>query len=286
MELYSYSGLSRQSVHQMLQRQGARFERSRQFIEKAAILREAHPEMGCRKMALILKERGYGRDKIEGFLLAGGFRVYYPPNFVKTTHSVRTNQFDNLIEGLTIRGINKVVQTDITYLWIKERFYYLVFIIDVYSRVIIGYHASCGLECEANIKALQMMIRLRKKENIKGLIHHSDRGGQYNSLAYLKILQEHGIKVSMCKAAWENAYTERINRTIKHEYLRHRQIDCLETLRKELKRAVHLYNNQRPHWSLCQQKSPVEYETYVSSLPERKKPVMTIYKKEDRTSTN
>lgn len=270
----------------MLQRRGASFERSRQFIEKAEILRETHPEMGCRKMALILKEPGYGRDKTEELLLAGGFRIYYPPNFVKTTHSVRTNRFDNLIEGLTIRNINKVVQTDITYLWIKERFYYLVFIIDVYSRLITGYHASCGLEAGANIKALQMMIRLRKKEKLKGLIHHSDRGGQYNSLAYLKILEEHGIKVSMCKAAWENAYTERINRTIKHEYLRHREINCLTTLRKELKRAVDLYNNQRPHWSLWQQKSPVEYEKYVSCLPERKRTTMTIYKNENGISTD
>lgn len=97
-------------------------------------------------MALILKEPGYGRDKTEDLLLAGGFRVYYPPNYVKTTQSIRTNQFDNLIEGLKITNINKVVQTDITYLWIKERFYYLVFIIDVYSRLITGYHASCGLE--------------------------------------------------------------------------------------------------------------------------------------------
>lgn len=268
-------------MHQMLQRQGANFERSRQFIEKAEILRETHPEMGCRKMALILKEPGYGRDKTEGVLLAGGFRVYYPPNFVRTTHSVRTNRFGNLIEGLTIRNINKVVQTDITYLWIEKRFYYLVFIIDVYSRFITGYHASCGLEAGANIKALQMMIRLRKKESLKGLIHHSDRGGQYNSLAYLKILEDHGIKVSMCKAAWQNAYTERINRTIKHEYLRHREINSLATLRKELKRAVHLYNSQRPHWSLRQQKSPVEYEKYVNGLPERKRPTMTIYKSKD-----
>ena len=283
--MYNYLGLSRQSVHQMLQRQRAGFERSDQFIEKAEILRETHPEMGCRKMALILKEPGYGRDKTEELLLASGFRVYYPPNFAKTTHSVRTNRFSNLIEGLTIRNINKVVQTDITYLWVKDRFYYLVFIIDIYSRLIIGYHASCGLEAIADIKALKMMIHLRKKENLKDLIHHSDRGGQYNSLAYLKILKEHGIRVSMCKAAWENAYTERINRTIKHEYLRHREIDSLATLCKELKRAVYLYNNQRPHWSLLQQKSPVEYEKYISHLSERNRPVMTIYKNENEKTT-
>ena len=262
----------------MLQRHQSGLERSQQFIEKAEALREDHPEMGCRKMALILKQPGSGRDKTEALLLVAGFRVIYPPNYTKTTHSVRLHRFGNLIEGLEIKGINKVVQTDITYLWVKDRFYYLVFIIDVYSRVITGYHASCSLEAEANMKALQMMIQLRGKENLKSLIHHSDRGSQYNCNKYLDALKQHGIKISMCNEAWENAYTERINRTIKHEYLRHRKIDGLQTLRKEMKRAIKLYNENRPHWSLLQQMTPARFEEYVNKLPKAKCPKMVIYK--------
>ena len=262
----------------MLQRDYSKLKNSQQLIEKAEALREDHPEMGCRKMALIIKHPGFGRDKTEALLMASGFRIIYPPNYIKTTHSVRFRQFGNLIEGLIIKNINKVVQTDITYLWVKDRFYYLVFIIDVYSRVITGYHASQGMEAEANMKALQMMIRLREKENIKGLIHHSDRGSQYNSNKYLDALKQHGIKVSMCNEAWENAYTERINRTIKHEYLRHRNIDGLQTLRKEMTRAIKLYNQRRPHWSLPQQMAPVKFEEYVNKLPRAKRPNMIIYK--------
>lgn len=210
--------------------------------------------------------------------MASGFRVLYPPNYIKTTHSVRLHQFGNLIEGLVIRDINKVVQTDITYLWMKDRFYYLVFIIDVYTRVITGYHASCGMQAEANMQALQMMIAQRGKENIKGLIHHSDRGSQYNSKEYLSALKQHGIKISMCTQAWENAYSERINRTIKHEYLRHCKIDCLETLRRELRKAVKLYNENRPHWSLLKQMAPARFEEYVNRLSKEKRPKMFIYK--------
>jgi len=269
----------------MLQRHQSGLERSQQFIEKAEALREDHPEMGCRKMALILKQPGSGRDKTEALLLVAGFRVIYPPNYTKTTHSVRLHRFGNLIEGLEIKGINKVVQTDITYLWVKDRFYYLVFIIDVYSRVIIGYHASCGLKAKANIKALRVMIALRGKQNMKGLIHHSDRGSQYNCTEYLGVLKEHGIKVSMCNEAWENAYSERINRTIKDEYLRHRDIDCLETLRKEMDRAVKLYNQKRPHWSLPGQMAPATFEDYVNKLSKMKKPKMMIYKTVELLST-
>jgi putative transposase len=262
----------------MLQRYQSSWERSQQFIDKAEILRRDHPEMGCRKMALILRQSGWGRDKTEALLMACGFRVIYPPNYTKTTHSVRLHQFGNLIEGLIIKNINKVVQTDITYLWVKDRFYYLVFIIDVYSRLIIGYHASCDLEAQANMKALQMMIKLRGEANMKGLIHHSDRGSQYSCNEYLGILKEHDIKISMCNEAWENAYTERINRTIKYEYLRHRNIDCLQTLRKEMDRAIKLYNTKRPHWSLPQQMAPAIFEDYVSNLSKARRPKMMIYK--------
>lgn len=262
----------------MLQRYQKDFERSQQFIEKAEAMREDHPGMGCRKMALILKQPGWGRDKTEALLLAANFRVIYPPNYIKTTHSVRVHRFGNLIEGLVIKGINKVMQTDITYLWAKDRFYYLVFIIDVYSRFITGYHASCSLEAQGNMKALAMMIKRRGKENIKGLIHHSDKGSQYNCTEYLRTLKEHGIKVSMCNEAWQNAYIERINRTIKDEYLRHRSINCLYTLRKEMDRAIRLYNENRPHWSLRQQMTPSGFEEYVNKLSKAKCPKMMIYK--------
>jgi len=269
----------------MLQRRSSGIERSQQFIDKAEALREDHPEIGCRKIALMIRQPGSGRDKTEALLMKSGFRIIYPPNYTKTTHSVRFRQFTNLIEGLVLRGINKVVQTDITYLWVKDRFYYLVFIIDVYSRFITGFHAGCSMEVEANIEALRMMIQLRGKENLKGLIHHSDRGSQYNCKQYLGMLKEHGIKVSMCNEAWENAYTERINRTIKHEYLRHRNIDCLSTLKREMKRSVNLYNKNRPHWSLPQQMPPAMFEEYVNKVSTAKRPKVVIYKLDEVLST-
>jgi transposase InsO family protein len=261
----------------MLKRQQTRFAKMQEFIEKAESLRRKHPEMGCRKMALKLKDEGFGRDKIEALLLISGFRIVYPPNYMKTTQSVRIHQFGNLIKGLQIKGINKVVQTDITYFWMNGRFGYLVFIIDVYSRLIVGYHASCGLESVANMKALEMMIKLRERENLKGLIHHSDRGSQYHNKEYLKALTDHGIKISMCDKAWENAYTERINRTIKNEYLRHRKIDSLEKLRKNMDIDVKAYNADRPHWSLPQQMAPATFEQYVTKLEKSKRPLMRIY---------
>jgi len=264
----------------MMQRRNDALHRGEEFIKKAEGLRGKHPELGCRKMALKLKVKGFGRDKIEDLLLSSGFRILYPPNFTKTTQGVRKTNLKNLVEGLLVKGINEVVQSDITYFWMNGRFGYLVFIIDVYSRLIVGYHASFGLQTEGNMKALTMMIKLRGKANLKGLIHHSDRGTQYDSTIYRKMLTDHGIQISMCKEAWENAYAERINRTMKNEYLRHRKIESLRHLRKHLANDVKAYNTDRPHWSLANQMSPVSFERYVNELQKSKRPEMTIYKQE------
>lgn len=254
------------------------FVQATQFMNQAEVIRHDHPSMGCRKIALMLLQHGAGRDRIEAFLLQGGFRVQYPPNFTKTTHSLRHSIFKNLIEGLKLNGINQVVQTDITYLRVKDKFYYLVFIIDIYSRRITGHHASNSLEAKGNLAALEKMISLRGKAAVMDLIHHSDKGTQYHSKKYLDMLTRHQIKVSMCLEAWENAYTERINLTIKDEYLKHYTIENLTDLTRGLDRAVDLYNTTRPHWSLPKQMSPIQFEQYISKLTVEQRPVMTVYK--------
>jgi len=152
-------------------------------------------------MALNTKEYGWGRDKVEQLLLAEGFRIIYAPNYTKTTHPQYDLIFPNLIEGMRLSGINQLIQTDITYIWINGRFYYLVLIIDVYSRRIVGYNIGENMLAQCNVKALKMMIQLRKGDCFKELIHHSDRGSQYTSKIYLDLLKKQEIKISMCKEA-------------------------------------------------------------------------------------
>ena len=269
----------------MVQRHHKQLLKSEQFIEMAVRMRKKHPELGCRKMAVKLQDGTFGRDKLEGILLSSGFRIIYQPNFIKTTSSIRKHKFDNLIEGLLVKGINQVVQTDISYFWMNGRHGYLVFIIDVYSKLIVGYNAGFSMEATENINALNMMIKLRGVENVKGLIHHSDRGSQYHCNEYISLLENHQIRISMCKEAWENAYAERINRTIKNEYLRHREINSLQRLKKQLAIDVEAYNTDRPHRNLLNQMSPALFEAYLSTIKRNKWPIMKIYKKEDQNET-
>lgn len=277
-ELYQVIGISKQAVHQYRLQALEKNNEAQVFIENAAALRRDHPMMGCRKIALKTKRPGWGRDKVEQLLLSSGYKIIYPPNYIKTTRPQYDLIFPNLIEGITLNGINQLVQTDISYIWIKGCFYYLVFIIDVYSRRIVGYHAGQNMEASGNISALKMMKRIRKQFNLQQMIHHSDRGSQYTSKLYLKMLEGSQIKISMCKEAWQNAYTERINRTIKEEYLNEWKIENHAQLKKALAIAVIRYNEERPHWSLPNQMSPVEFENFIHKMAKNKRPEMQMYK--------
>jgi len=256
-------------------------ERQIELFEKADIIRKHHPRVGCRKMAVDLRCRGLGRDKVEQLLLNHGYRVYYPIRYNRTTLTQKELYFPNLIEGLELTNINQLVQTDITYYRLRDRFYYLVFLIDVYSRYIVGFSVNTGLAAEGNIKALKRMLNSRDCTN---LIHHSDRGSQYIDKMYLKLLFDNQIKPSMCKQAWENPYAERINRTIKDEYLDGWQIRTYPLLVRAVRKAVRHYNEKRRHNSLGG-KTPQQFEGYVKNLSEDERPKWNIYKPLETIST-
>lgn len=276
-DVYEVAGITKQALHQHRIRELQRGTKAYEFFEQADKIREEHPKAGCRKMALDLSCKGWGRDKTEQLLLHNGYRVYYPPNYTRTTYAQHHLYYPNLIEGLELTDINKVVQTDITYYRVKERFYYLVFLIDVYSRRIVGYAVNKTMQAEGNIKALRMLFRTRAGSCLKQMIHHSDRGGQYIDCQYRQLLIDKGIEISMCVEAWQNAYSERINRTIKEEYLDEWEIKDYQTLSRCVAKAVKHYNNKRRHQNL-RWKSPLQFENEVENLSKDQRPKMKIHK--------
>jgi transposase InsO family protein len=273
-------GISKQSVSAKLKRLEQKAAEAAGLLKEAAAIRKCHPGAGCRKLSFQLKRNGWGSDKVEALLLANGYRIQYSPKGWKTTHSVRTHQYKNLIEGLKVRDINRVVQTDITYYFVHDKYYYLIFIMDVYSKRIVGYQVSGNMEAACNLRALEQFITLRGEQALKGLIHHSDMGSQYHSTKYVARLKSCKIRISMCLESWENAYSERVNRTIKEEYLDWWEIENFEQLKRSVDRAVKHYNEQRPHWNLGLQ-TPVQFEEMLKTQPMAKRKVMTIYKKAD-----
>src|SRR5699024_11347219 len=102
-----------------------------------------------------------------------------------------------LIAGMAVNEPYRVLQSDITYFDIDGKFYYLVFIIDVYTRELLGYNVSNNMRTQGNLKALKMALKKIPESQYHRMIHHSDRGSQYGSNEYVKLLTDNGIKISM-----------------------------------------------------------------------------------------
>ncbi len=263
-KLYRSLGISKQSFHQMMDRELNIVSEQKQLLVLIYQIREDHPTMGVRDMYYKLLPQTMGRDRFEQFCREAGLMVERIKSWSKTTDSSGVIRFDNLMIGITLTSINQVWQSDITYFEINGRFYYITFIEDSFSRRIIGYSVSKRLTTqETTLPALEMCIKLRNrsKQTIEGVVFHSDGGGQYYAKEFLKLTKKSGIINSMCEYPWENGKVERLNGVMKNNYLIHREINSFVDLSKEVDRTVSLYNNEKPHIGL-QRKSPIEFENY------------------------
>jgi putative transposase len=260
--LYRSIGITKQSFHQREDRWLKIQSEQAQLLLMIYQIREDHPTMGLRDMYYKLQPESIGRDAFEAFCKAEKLTVGRIKNYRVTTDSSGVIRFDNLLTNLHISRINQVWQSDITYYEVSGRFYYITFIIDAFSRRIVGHSTSKRLTTEqTTLPALERAIKLRKKEkmSIEGLILHSDGGGQYYAKEFLKLTGKYHILNSMCEYAWENGKAERINGVIKNNYLIHRDINNFEALVSEVDRSVQLYNHDKPHIGL-QRKTPFEFE--------------------------
>jgi putative transposase len=276
--LYSIAHYSRQGLHQFLGRQSSKDFLIGQVIGQGVAIRKRHPNMGCRTMFDLMQGVDFGRDRCEGILLNNGFRLKRKKSPIKTTVSNPWLRYPDLIKGLLLTGINQVWQTDITYFLSTDgKVFYIVFIVDVYSRKIIAWSANYHMQARANITCLQHAITSRNITEGSKLIHHSDHGSQYGDKDYIALLKSKQIRISMCKEAWQNAYSERINGTLKNAYLYSWNIQSLSDLRAAVRKAVHAYNSEKPHRSLPGRMTPIAFEIHLASTKKNTHPVVKIY---------
>lgn len=270
-----YAGISKQGHFQALKREQNLTNRVNCYIGFIQNIRDIHPGMGLRKMYNQFEPEGIGRDAFIALGLQAGFRLKAVHNPARTTYSIKSNRYTNLLKGKKFTDVNQVWSSDITYFKLGEQFYYIVLIMDVYSRRVIGYSVADNMRAENNIAALRMALQLRNIENYKQqLIHHSDRGGQYISNDYTDLLAQYGILVSMCTNVLENAHLERVNGTIKNDYLRRWEIKSSTQLNHFLKKAVDAYN-ARLHDTI--KKTPIQFENFIKELAEENREVLVIH---------
>lgn len=264
--LYQALGISKQAFHQRLERQLKQQYYHHQLLFLVYEIRSDHPTMGVRDMYYLLKPEFLGRDAFEDFCKGHGLASERPINYARTTNSNGVIRFENLTINLTLTVVNQLWVSDITYYELNGRFYYLTFILDAYSRLIVGYSVSERLFTEqTTLPALKMAVKCRTGMSLVGTILHSDGGGQYYEKGFLVETQKLGLVNSMCEYPWENGKAERINGVIKNNYLRHRAITTFSELVKEVDRSVQLYNELKPHKAL-NGVSPLTFEKmYIHS---------------------
>ena len=159
---------------------------------------------------------------------------------------------------------------DITYVPTWVGFVYVAFVLDLYSRRIVGWRVSSSLRTDLALDALEQGIWTRQQDghDLTGLIHHSDRGVQYLAIRYTERLEELGIVASVGSKgdSYDNAAAEALNRLFKTEVIRrHGPWRSLEHVEFEVLTWVHWYNQRRLH-SWCNDTPPAEYEaTYYAA---------------------
>lgn len=273
-DLYTISKISRQGFQQQLHRANCEDMLWQRLKEIVIEVRKDYPRMSARKMHHMLEIKEVGVNRFEEFVSRQGMGVSRPRSFIRTTYS-GLYHYSNLVNGIILNGINQLWVSDITYFITEDGVYYIVFILDVYSRRIIGFNASDNMLAVNNRTALAMAFRERNQCGYENLIHHSDKGSQYGSTEYVDLLSTAGITISMANTCLENPYAERINGIIKRDYLVAYTIRSLAQLKKGLAKSVKLYNNC-PHGELAM-RSPLEFEVLLGQTPQDHHPQMHLY---------
>lgn len=264
---FSATGSSRQAFHSRLGRYLAHCEALAQLELIVRQARVDHPGMGLRDLYHMIRPEHMGRDRFERHFGALGYGVGVKKSFRRTTDSSGVVRFDNLIADLKLEGVNQVWVSDITYYRIGDMFYYLTFIMDLYSRRIVGYSVSETLRTiHTTLPALQMGLKTRQSTVIKNLIIHSDGGGQYYSAEFKQLTKDAQMQNSMGETVFENPHAERVNGIIKNNYIHHYDPKTFAQLKRMTKKAVEKYNLEKPHSALGRV-SPVRYEELLTKNP-------------------
>lgn len=251
-------GFSKQAYYKRLRHSHQKRMKEELVLSTVLSVRREQPVLGGRKLYHLLSQQLdgsvlMGRDAFFRLLREEGLLIRKrSARTVKTTHSWhRFHTYANLWKGRRVSAPNLVWVADITYIRKDEGgFLYLSLLTDVYSHKIVGWNLSDSLSLDGALSALQMA--LSSFGDLRGLIHHSDRGIQYCSNVYTQHLQDAHIRISMCESGdpKENAIAERINGILKQEWLERERVVSLEETRKRVEEIVQIYNVKRPHLSI------------------------------------
>ena len=280
-------GYSRQSYYQGVKYIQQKAYESDIIIEEVLRYRKHQKRLGTRKLLeemqdfLAAHKFQIGRDTMFDLLAQRGMLVTKRKRrgCVTTLSKHRFKKYPNIIRNFIPVAPNQLWVSDITYIHLPDSFAYLSLITDAYSRKIVGFYLSKDLTAKGPLEALKMA--LKTNSNIAGLIHHSDRGVQYCCDAYVKLLQDKKIKISMTENGdpLENAIAERVNGILKSELL-DEVFPCFDVAQRDVAIACSTYNHLRPHGSIDNLK-PAEAHLKTGEIKKRWKNYWQLKKEKE-----
>jgi transposase InsO family protein len=236
--------------------------------ELVGVIREIHAQVkgryGSPRMTAELNARGYecSQNTVAELMRQHGIRAKAPKRFIRTTDSNhRLPVAENVLDrDFDPEGPNESWCTDITYIPTGEGWLYLAVVEDLFSRMIVGWSMDDSMESRLVVDALEMALARRRPD--AGLLAHSDRGSQYASEHYQRVLSAEGIVCSMSGVGqcWDNAPMESFFGRLKCEVAPGQMFATRDQARAELFEYLEVfYNRVRLHSSLGFL-SPVEFE--------------------------
>lgn len=224
---------------------------------------------GSRRMKKALGALSYvvSRQQARQLMREAGVEVRFKKRFKVTTDSDHSQPvFDNVLNRqFTVAHPDQVYVSDITYLWTREGWLYLAVVIDLCSRAIVGWSMRSRMTAPLVCDALLMAIW--RRQPAAGLIHHSDRGSQYASHAFRKLLKDYQFTGSMSRKGncWDNAVAESFFGSLKQERVQWRNYQTRHAAHQDVLNYIVYYNSQRLH-STLNYVSPNQYELQIAKL--------------------
>ena len=233
----------------------------RSAVQEAAL---RHRRYGYRRIKATLHRAGVmvGEHVVRRILRTDNLLAIRKRKFVATSDSRHAyTVYPNLAQYVRVSAVNQLWVADITYLRLEKEFVYLAVVLDVYSRRVVGWSLGRSLHTELPLTALRKALAGRQPG--QGLVHHSDRGSQYASDDYVKVLESAEMVISMSRPGrpWENAYSESFMNTLKSEQINCTSYQTMEELEAQIEEFIEqFYNKQRLH-SALKYLTPEEFET-------------------------
>ena len=259
-------GVSRSGFHAWLRRVPSRRAREDEAlcIEIAAVHAESRKAYGSPRIHAELRDRGHriGAKRVARLMRENGLQSRRRRRFKATTDSKHALPVAaNLVQrNFAVDAPNKVWVGDITYIATREGWLYLAVIIDLYSRAVVGWATSERLDRSLTLDALELAVG--RREIVRGLVHHTDRGCQYASREYRARLRGLGIKCSMSRKGdcWDNAVAESFFATLKSEMEIGRSATRAE-VRSALFDYIEVFYNRRRRHSFLGYATPEQVES-------------------------